>query len=96
MGSNQQSCKHTDDALAFCDLSIFYRLSRRDEVELVNNSRLDQLPGDCETYQAMDIAGWNSKNQRVTPEQMEKLLDRLVVPKTIGLKVLLIGPSHHT
>ncbi|KAJ7814140.1 hypothetical protein B0H14DRAFT_2376273, partial [Mycena olivaceomarginata] len=71
-------------------------LSRRDEVELVNNSRLDQLPGDCETYQAMDIAGRNSKNQRVTPEQMEKLLDRLVVPKTIGLKVLFIGPSHYT
>ncbi|KAF7339973.1 ATP-dependent DNA helicase PIF1 [Mycena venus] len=63
-------------------------LSRREEVERVNNQRLAQLPGNCETYAALDVPGWNAnKNEPITREQMEKLLDRLVVPKMIGLKI---------
>ncbi|KAF8213487.1 hypothetical protein K438DRAFT_1096609 [Mycena galopus ATCC 62051] len=62
-------------------------LSRRDEVERVNNKRMDQLPGGCETYEALDVPGRNSKDEPVTRDQMEKLLDRLVVPKSVKLKV---------
>ncbi|KAF7367214.1 ATP-dependent DNA helicase PIF1 [Mycena sanguinolenta] len=62
-------------------------LSRREEVERVNNRRLDQLPGNCETYEAMDSRGTNSKGEKVSREQMERLLDRLVAPQSVGLKV---------
>jgi len=62
-------------------------LSRRDEVDRANYSRLNQLPGTCESYLAMEYAGLNSKGERVGQQQMEKLLERLVVPKTIRLKV---------
>ncbi|KAK7064560.1 P-loop containing nucleoside triphosphate hydrolase protein [Favolaschia claudopus] len=65
-------------------------LSRRDEVDRVNITRLNDLPGNCETYQAHDMAGLNSKNERISTQQMDKLLERLVVPKSIGLKVMLV------
>ncbi|KAJ7770822.1 hypothetical protein DFH07DRAFT_256083 [Mycena maculata] len=65
-------------------------LSTRAEVDRVNNSRLDKLPGECQTYLAMEYRGINSKGERVSQEQMGKLLDRLVVPKLIRLKVCLL------
>lgn len=69
------------------DLQVVCRLSRRDEVDNANNTRLDALPGLCETFIALEYAGYNSKGERVSPETKDKLLDRLVVPKMIRLKV---------
>ncbi|KAJ6574738.1 hypothetical protein B0H19DRAFT_934644, partial [Mycena capillaripes] len=62
-------------------------LSRREEVDRANNSRLNELPGDCETYVAKEYRGRDFKGERISPEKMDKLLDRLVVPKMIRLKV---------
>jgi hypothetical protein len=71
-----------------------HRLSTRNEVEGANNARLNQLIGGSETYVAMEYAGLNSKGERISQEQMERLLDRLVVPKRIILKVPLLCPVH--
>ncbi|KAF7310586.1 ATP-dependent DNA helicase PIF1 [Mycena chlorophos] len=62
-------------------------LSRRDEVEWANNRRLDMLTGETRRYTAQQFAGRNSEGQQITHEQMEKLLEKLVVPKQISLKV---------
>ncbi|KAJ7462772.1 hypothetical protein B0H11DRAFT_1735006, partial [Mycena galericulata] len=67
-------------------------LSTRSEVETVNTSRLNKLPGNCQSYLAMQYPGVNSRGERVSIEQMERLLDRLVVPKSIQLKVCFIVP----
>ncbi|KAF7306584.1 ATP-dependent DNA helicase PIF1 [Mycena indigotica] len=62
-------------------------LSRRDEVDRANNRRLNALPGATRTYTAVQSSGINSQGFPITPEQMEKLLEKLVAPKQISLKV---------
>lgn len=53
-----------------------------------NVSRLRQLTTDLHTYDALEYPGVDSKGEKVTREQMGRLLERLVVPKSIHLKVL--------
>ncbi|KXN81110.1 ATP-dependent DNA helicase PIF1 [Leucoagaricus sp. SymC.cos] len=59
----------------------------RREVANANAWRLKQLPGSLQTYEAQDHKGVDHKNQPISYEQMLSLLDRLVAPKTLELKV---------
>lgn len=63
------------------------RFSTRVEVEGANTTRLNKLTGETILYQATETAGLDSKGQRISVEVMARLLDRLVVPKQITLKV---------
>jgi len=56
-------------------------------VDNANFTRLKQLNTEHRTYQAMDSPGIDSNGGRVIKERMERLLERLVVPKSIQLKV---------
>lgn len=64
------------------------RYPLRREVEEANSSRLASLPGPAHTYTALDIEGHDIRGRRLSPEQAQRLLDRLVALKTITLKVL--------
>jgi hypothetical protein len=56
-------------------------------VENANSSRLQQLPGAPYMFRAQDTPGVNSKNERISLEQMDRVLERLVATKFISLKV---------
>ncbi|KAF5384756.1 hypothetical protein D9757_006264 [Collybiopsis confluens] len=60
---------------------------RREQVDHANRTRLAELSGEMHSYVAMDIPGTDSDGKQVTLEHMGRLLDRLVVPKFIHLKV---------
>lgn len=62
----------------------------RKEVDYANQYRLARLPGQSSTYEARDSAGIDSKGQPVNLVARDKLLERLVVPKVVQLKVLII------
>ncbi|KAG9223170.1 hypothetical protein CCMSSC00406_0000141 [Pleurotus cornucopiae] len=59
----------------------------RAEVSNANRTRLDALPGRPLLYPACDIPGTNSNGQPVHFDAMARLLERLVVPKEVILKV---------
>ncbi|KAJ3918616.1 hypothetical protein F5877DRAFT_42202 [Lentinula edodes] len=59
----------------------------RADVDRANNTRLSSLPGDSHTYRAMDIPGTDANGNTLNYAQMERLLERLVVPQSITLKV---------
>ncbi|KAI0344111.1 hypothetical protein BDW22DRAFT_1327918, partial [Trametopsis cervina] len=59
----------------------------RKEVETANANRLMNIKAKAIQYDARDIPGWDVNGNRLRPEQMERLLDRLVAPKVISLKV---------
>ncbi len=59
----------------------------RSEVENANSSRLKNLPGEQHTYRARDIPGIDAYGNPTKSDAMEKLLDRLVVPREVSLKV---------
>ncbi|GLB36504.1 putative dna repair and recombination [Lyophyllum shimeji] len=69
--------------------------STRQEVDNANASRLRQLNTESHTYVASDYAGVDSNGHPITPMQMSRLLERLVVQKQIHLKVrpILISPT---
>lgn len=56
-------------------------------MDRANNTRLSSLPGDPHTYRAMDIPGTDANGNTLNYAQMERLLERLVVPQSITLKV---------
>jgi hypothetical protein len=64
-----------------------FSFPKREDVERENNSRLMQLQGEARTYPSRDIRGLDSKGTKVSDKQMESLLERLVTPKRISLKV---------
>ncbi|KAH0590266.1 hypothetical protein H2248_012563 [Termitomyces sp. 'cryptogamus'] len=64
-----------------------FSFSTRSEVDNANTFRLGQLKTEARIYTANDIPGTDSNGVRVTPVQMARLLERLVVPKKIHLKV---------
>ncbi|KIJ07606.1 hypothetical protein PAXINDRAFT_158369 [Paxillus involutus ATCC 200175] len=84
-------------------IQAFYKLSRplhyddgigptqlyptRAEVNRANQTRLHALPGQIIQYDATDTAGSDSNGVRVSEQQMERLLERLVAPRVIQLKV---------
>ncbi|KAF8139879.1 hypothetical protein EV363DRAFT_1151563, partial [Boletus edulis] len=59
----------------------------RVEVDRANESRLRALSGQAMRYTATDVPGYDSNGVRVSEQQMEKLLGRLVAPQAIQLKV---------
>ncbi|KAF8557359.1 hypothetical protein OG21DRAFT_307551 [Imleria badia] len=61
--------------------------STRVEVDRANESRLRALPGRAIQYNSTDVPGCDSSGVRVSEQQMEKSLGRLVAPQAIQLKV---------
>ncbi|KAJ3985391.1 hypothetical protein F5890DRAFT_1157986 [Lentinula detonsa] len=59
----------------------------RADVDRANNNRLSSLPGDPHTYRAMDIPGKDVNGIPLNYLQMDRLLERLIVPKSVTLKV---------
>jgi len=59
----------------------------RAEVDYANRTRLEQLPDKPHIYEARDIPGLDSNGKRVSIAHMERLLDRMVAPKILELKV---------
>jgi hypothetical protein len=60
----------------------------RAEVEGYNNRRLNALVCGTQFYQAMDSRGYNAKGEPIDKEMAQRLLDRLVAPREISLKVM--------
>jgi len=73
-------------ALSFIFVThILFSFAMRWEVEKANHSRLEQLPPPAYEYTAVDTGGYNSR--KISPDQIERLLKPLIVPKNVVLKV---------
>lgn len=59
----------------------------KSQVELCNKTHLDVLPGEVMTYPAMDSRGFNMYGERIPVDAAGRLLERLVAPREISLKV---------
>lgn len=59
----------------------------REQVDGANRTRLSQLPGESQIYVAFDTTGTDLNGNKVNDVQRDRLLDRLVVPKILTLKV---------
>ncbi|THU91662.1 hypothetical protein K435DRAFT_673653, partial [Dendrothele bispora CBS 962.96] len=66
-----------------------YLFPLRAEVDACNQSRLQALKSPAVTYEAMESAGVDVFGQLIDKESALKLLDRLVAPRTITLKVII-------
>jgi hypothetical protein len=64
-----------------------HRFPLKSEVESCNKTHLNVLSGEQLTYSAMDSRGFDMSIKRISLDVANKLLDRLVVPKVISLKV---------
>ena len=84
---NHQSCLSVDFPLLMYFSKQACRFPRRWEVLAANKQRLDQLPGPCHSYKAVDCPGKDGGGHSVSITQMEQILDKLVAAKEIGLKV---------
>ncbi|KAF5377180.1 hypothetical protein D9615_006334 [Tricholomella constricta] len=62
--------------------------STRAEVDNANAYRLRQLNTESHTYVASEYPGLDSNNECVSPINMSRLLERLIAPREIQLKVL--------
>ncbi|KAF8167805.1 hypothetical protein B0H34DRAFT_683116 [Crassisporium funariophilum] len=63
----------------------------RREVEVCNNSRLEALTGPKQIYQAMHGAGFDVYGMPIPTRSAEALLERLVAPPVISIKVRYCG-----
>jgi len=63
------------------------RFPTRKEVAYANTRRLGELPGRPQTYQAQDQAGVDHREAPISHEHMVDILDKLVVPNRLELKV---------
>lgn len=59
----------------------------KSQVELCNKTHLDVLPGEILTYTAMESRGFNMYGERISVDAAGRLLERLVAPREISLKV---------
>ncbi|KAF5356106.1 hypothetical protein D9756_004033 [Leucocoprinus leucothites] len=59
----------------------------RREVANANTWRLGRLPGEPRIYEAQDHKGVDHKGEQISHERMLDILDKLVAPKTLELKV---------
>lgn len=59
----------------------------KSQVELCNKIHLDVLPGEILTYTAMESRGFSMYGKRISADAAERLLERLVAPREISLKV---------
>jgi ATP-dependent DNA helicase PIF1 len=64
-----------------------YSYPLRAEVENCNNKRLDELTGSIQEYKAVDSAGYDVHGVHIPFEQASQLLQRMVAPQEISLKV---------
>ena len=69
------------------DLLLAHRFPTRAEVERANSARLKGITSVTYTYTAEDRPGFDSSGRRVSPDIMKRLLERLVAPPTVTLKV---------
>jgi ATP-dependent DNA helicase PIF1 len=60
---------------------------RREQVEKANNARLEKLPGRLIEYESTDRGGVDSNGKSVHPETATKLLERLLAPPLLQLKI---------
>jgi len=67
------------------EASVLFPL--RAEVEGHNNSRLNMLTGKIHVYRSMDSRGYNAKGEQLEKDMAQRLLERLVAPRSISLKV---------
>ena len=68
---------------------VVHRYPTRNEVERANNTRLAQITEDPVYFRAVDRPGLDEEgNPRVSLQEMERLLDRLVALPTLVLKVI--------
>jgi hypothetical protein len=65
------------------------RYPTRAQVESANQLRLSALPGETYQYNATDAPGINSNGTALDQKTAERVLERLVVPKTLQFKVCL-------
>ncbi|THH28278.1 hypothetical protein EUX98_g5905 [Antrodiella citrinella] len=59
----------------------------RREVDAANSSRLNKIRESARQYNATDAPGYDAEGRPIPFPQMERLLERLVAPKSITLKV---------
>lgn len=59
----------------------------RKEVDGANQSRLDQLPGEAITFKSKDEGGWDPNGVPLPSVHVQDLLNRLIAPEVITLKV---------
>jgi ATP-dependent DNA helicase PIF1 len=67
------------------EASVLFPL--RAEVEGHNKSRLNELTGNTHIYCSMDSRGYNAKGEQLEKEMAQRLLERLVAPRSISLKI---------
>lgn len=76
--------------LAPYDVSIVigvHRFPLKSQVEFCNKTHLDALPGEIFPYTAMESRGFNMYGERISFDAAGRLLERLVAPREISLKV---------
>jgi ATP-dependent DNA helicase PIF1 len=66
---------------------IVHRFPLKSQVESCNKTHLDVLPGEILTYTAMESRGFNMYGERILVDAAGRLLERLVAPREISLKV---------
>lgn len=59
----------------------------REQVHEANQTKLRRIIGTPHPYEAIDVAGHDIRNNQISIVQAKKLLDRLIAPETIELKV---------
>lgn len=68
-------------------MDLFPRYPTRREVTRANAWRLGQLPGQARIYDARDQRGADHRKESISHQQMLDILDKLVAPKRLELKV---------
>ncbi|PSS37108.1 hypothetical protein PHLCEN_2v981 [Hermanssonia centrifuga] len=58
----------------------------RNEVDVANRNRLNQIRSRAHQYNAIDTPGYDDYGRQIPPERVDRLLERLVAPKNIVLK----------
>lgn len=67
--------------------AVYISYPTRREVERANTTRLNRIQKDAHTYAAQDRPGYDQNDKPISAKRMESLLERLVAPKSIVLKV---------
>jgi hypothetical protein len=66
---------------------LLHSYPTRLEVDKANFTRLHQLATEAHNYLAMDLPGVDEKGQQVSMDHAKKLLERLIAPSELTVKV---------
>ncbi len=77
-------CDSSNPVLLLLDSNSF---PTRNEVDVANRNRLNQIKDRARQYNAIDAPGYDDYGRQIPPERVDRLLERLVAPKNIVLKV---------